>query len=354
MFPMIHPPSPPSNALGVGPASAFNGETGPGGPQSPAQRQQKMLRQRQLALERQKRANKNALGPSVIAQAHDLPVIAQAYPKAAGWNQLLDLGATGEKPPGLHQEPGRKTPGAGIANKSRTPLGGVGATIISTTCTTATARGMQPTSDVWDKQSAVESALLDMNQPIEELNLAGVQETVAQDNIGLEEPLPERKKEKAGWNLEIEEVRGGRAAPDMDAEAENGGGKRWFRPWKKQPTAKKEDKPQVSEATSVCNFEDVVEVPSRGKDDGRASPLSGWDNRPDKTVATSTPAAKPRARRQVNEESAVMSMSPMGNASASGGEEERTFKRPPRQRAEPALPGGIDFDDGIEAIASMN
>jgi hypothetical protein len=315
-----------------------------------------MLRQRQLALERQKRANKNALGPSVIAQAHDLPVLGSAnlLPKAAGWSQLLDLGPTVEKPPVLHQEP-KKMLGAGIANKSRTPLGGAGATIISTTCTTATARGVQ-TADVWDKQSAVESALLDMNavQPIEELNLAGVQETVAQDNIGLEEPLPERKKEMAGWNLEIEEVRGGRAAPDMDAEADNGGGKRWFRPWKKQPTGKKEDTPQVPEATSICNFEsDIREVPSRGNDDGRASSLSGWDSRTNKTVAASTSATH-AARRQVNEQSTVMSMSPRGQGNGSGGEEERSFKRPPR-RVEPALPGGIDYDDGIEeAIASMN
>jgi hypothetical protein len=317
-----------------------------------------MLRQRQLALERQKRANKNALGPSVIAQANDLPILGAAnlLPKAAGWSHLLDLGPGTEKPSGLHQEPAvpvKKSPAAAAANKRNGVAGGTTST--ATRVTTAQ-------SSTGDSLSGVENPDDIAVQHIEELNLAGVPETKAQDGVGTETkaqdsigPLPERKKEMAGWNLEIEEVGVGKAPQELSRDDDDSNattGRRWFRPWKSKPTNKNgtvaNSRPVVEEATSISNF-DVdhvtaapLEVPSNRNDNGRSSPSTGWGG--------AANSAMYGARRQVQENSTSIDISPLALLGDGQQEkpEKRTFKGPPR-RMQMALPGGIDNDD-VEAI----
>mmetsp|Transcript_136627 Transcript_136627/g.237540 ORF Transcript_136627/g.237540 Transcript_136627/m.237540 type:complete len:492 (-) Transcript_136627:146-1621(-) len=81
---------------GVPPSPGVNNNFAGG---SPAQMQQKMLRQRQLALERRRLAGRHASGG--MAQANQLPVD-NLYSKAPGWDRVLGEGI--EKPGSLAEK----------------------------------------------------------------------------------------------------------------------------------------------------------------------------------------------------------------------------------------------------------
>jgi hypothetical protein len=201
---------------------------------------------------------------------------------------------------------------------------------------------------------------------MEELDLSVVPNTlpqdIAQDNIG---PVPERKREMGGWNLEITEEPG-RFSPEVTKDEESKGGRSWFRPWgggKSKASNKPTASPSrpVQEATSISAFDlddelekftEAVSRPPRGfetEDRGRrnenlSSPSASVRRDGGATVAP-TSSAMYGARRQVQESTTTIDVVTLqGNVIEEDSQKEPQFKGPPR-RLEMALPGGIDNDD---------
>lgn len=306
-----------------------------GGPAAPAAcagaaaRQQMMLRQRQLALERQRNATRKPFG--VIAQANnDVPAFTPGLQKMPGWGRIIEVGL--DKPGCLAEAQQKQTGNSLVVSK--------------------------PQEEVAAKQSPGEPDKVD--DGIEECTLSNPEPAPIPDSdprmtwstgkaVGEPAmPSPSQKKDKGGWDLEIEEVKE-TIVPDVVQESK--GNKKWWKPDSFKPPWKKETKPAASPSaaaksstnsadavTAIASFDDDVAIKrSDSSDDGIPTLPDAGAPAPKaepRRQPRASPARQPEpAQATVTSVTAISSLSPQG-----GAEEARPTFSKPRHFQEP-LPG---------------
>lgn len=249
-----HPQLPPSSPGGGGHGGAN------GGVSSPADRRAKMMRQRQLMLERQRNASRTALG---VMANHDLPTVGTSPSRQ---KQGLVLLANFESPPGSFAEAKKEpcSPPPEAKSRWRDPAG-AGASGVA---------GQVPGSkeEAWPRSSeldGIDVEVLRANTP-----------PVRDDAVMGSRPRPEDGVATGGWDLNVEVQRAASKGAVSGEEEKAQGKRRGWRPWR--GNAKQTQASGTSSVGSgVCMDEVTMLVPIEEESPGRLSPARGtpgWGN----------------------------------------------------------------------------
>lgn len=236
------------------------------GASSPAQIQQKMLRQRQLALERRRIAGRHASGG--MAQANQLPAVTEVQTKAPGWDRVLGEGI--DKPGSLAEKAEQA-----FQQKKGPSVVGMKALHQMPTVDEKVEDNEQPAAvssrSNHDLASKPKRASTKSGFDGDEIEICDVIDSVLLEpssmNSRVQHPQHERGGPTggAGWNLHVEHVPA--AAPVADSvtavsvnpnvstsTAESG--RKWYKPWSRAPKpapapapavqAQKKNTPEVS------------------------------------------------------------------------------------------------------------